>query len=191
MYLLIKGTFMSEVTGQRVEVYADHPFEIVDVPAEVLENESEEEIFERVVDHLRQTGKYKPGLVYSGFDGSTIRAGGFRDRDSTYGWTEATMEAAFRDGRGERTPVHYMTDEVATRPALGVFDPDKLKGGLTRHGLMLEPIAGEQLVVPDRTLIYWATRDGAPLDTATVAVFMFRTAANRNVQYVPGPTSTG
>lgn len=124
-----------------------------------------------ILNKLKAEGIYRPGLLFTGFEGFNLyKHGSYGKRSKTFAVTEnALMKSAtgkWRDRRYVNTPFLHMDTEGKNMPAIGIFDASKLIGGTEFDE------ASDKL--PEYDKIAWWTDDGSSIDQAAVAVFFFK-----------------
>ena len=152
------------------------PFSSEQLPKAVIESYDREDIARLVVDKLVESGINPEEVVVSGFDAHGVLSyGGFGDRDSTFavGVDHMLLAESGVDDNATHSPVRYLEEAGAYKPAIGVFLLDKLIGSDAEDPReLLQPISADQLK-SDHMLKYWATKDGGSLDQATAKLFLF------------------
>lgn len=152
---------------------------IIALSPEVYNTFDDEKIIEVMIGELEERGVDPKQVVFGGFDGQdVVKHHSFGERTSTFAVSLSQMLLAAENGghhssTGNHSPIDYLEDEDPLEPAIGVFDSRKLLAGeteLPRENLIeVTP----EMLEHNHDLIYWATKDGSSLDTATVAVFKF------------------
>lgn len=151
------------------------PFPTEQLPPEVYNSYDRDEIAALVVEKLQHDGIELSSVVVSGFDaGKVLAQGGFGDRDTTFAvGIDHMLQAENDNTNAQHSPVRYLETGSAYKPAIGVFWLDKLVGSdASDPREYLKPVTPKELA-NDHKLIYWATKDGESLDTATAKLFLF------------------
>lgn len=174
----MSSTHSAEIPNQRETL----PFPHLHVPSEVYLSADDEELFQYVLERLKKSKLYKPGLVFAGFDAGEVLANKtFGARNSTHAYSEPMLHRIYSDEilHGEISPfVHADKRDGVEKPALGVFDSELMLGAdgarfETAGESALGRVALSDLTEQPGIYDFWQTADGSSLDSATVALFTF------------------
>lgn len=150
------------------------PFPSEQLPPTVYNTYDREQITYLLFDKLEAEGIDPKAIVFTGFDADEVlRKGTFGERTTTFGVGMRQMIDAEDADRlhAVHSPVAYVESDGGRRPAIAAFRLEKLVGGSQQLDDLREYTPEE--LQETYSAIFWATKNGAPLDTAVAKLFLF------------------
>ena len=163
---------MKETTGE-LEQSQEMPFPVDQLGPEVFNSYDREQITELLVEKLKSADIDPKRVVYCGFDAEKVLAERTfgKNTTTTYGTGLRGMEEDGNSADGAQSAVRYLEDNAGNKPAIAVFDLDKLLGGIAEHPReLLDEVTPEML--DEGSYIYWETKNQKSLDEATKLLFL-------------------